>query len=190
MAPSIDRRAARSRRALQTAMARLILRKPYGTITVQDIIDEADVGRATFYAHFAGKDDLFRNGFERLRDDLAAGRRRHAGKSEDAAHPLSFSFAMFEHASRYKEVGALLGEGGSTIARTEARRILAEFVKADLPAGGDGTISRELLVEYVVSSFLTVLTWWLTRKPSLSPQEVDLMFRRLVIHGAWPHQTG
>jgi AcrR family transcriptional regulator len=50
----MDRRAARTRRALHGALMSLILRKGYEAITVQDIIDEADVGRSTFYAHYTG----------------------------------------------------------------------------------------------------------------------------------------
>src|SRR5215467_10760821 len=53
-----DRRVARSRRALKEALTDLILEKGYEAVTVQDVIDRADVGRSTFYAHFVDKDDL------------------------------------------------------------------------------------------------------------------------------------
>src|SRR6186713_3590542 len=53
-----DRRVARTRRALKDALTDLILEKGYESVTVQDVIDRADVGRSTFYAHFVDKDDL------------------------------------------------------------------------------------------------------------------------------------
>ena len=53
-----DRRVARSRRALKEALTDLILERGYEAVTVQDVIDRADVGRSTFYAHFLDKDDL------------------------------------------------------------------------------------------------------------------------------------
>src|SRR6478752_8408264 len=53
-----DRRVARSRRALKEALTDLILERGYEAVTVQDVIDRADVGRSTFYAHYMDKDDL------------------------------------------------------------------------------------------------------------------------------------
>src|SRR6476659_9398638 len=53
-----DRRVARTRRALKEALTDLILERGYESVTVQDVIDRADVGRSTFYAHFMDKDDL------------------------------------------------------------------------------------------------------------------------------------
>jgi hypothetical protein len=38
-------------------------------------------------------------------------------------------------------------------------------------------------VQFIVSAFLTVLTWWLERKPALPPPQVDAMFRCLVLNG-------
>ncbi|MCB0110928.1 MAG: TetR family transcriptional regulator, partial [Caldilineaceae bacterium] len=47
-----DRRSARSQQLLYQALMDLMLEKRYDKITVQDIIDRANVGRSTFYAHF------------------------------------------------------------------------------------------------------------------------------------------
>src|SRR4029079_6347017 len=53
-----DRRVGKTRRALKEALTDLILAQGYESVTVQDLIDRADVGRSTFYAHFMDKDDL------------------------------------------------------------------------------------------------------------------------------------
>ena len=82
MEGSMDRRAARTRRSLHQALISLILRKGYDAITVQEIIDEADVGRATFYAHYRGKEDLLRGGFEALRAELKAARGTASSKQD------------------------------------------------------------------------------------------------------------
>ncbi len=186
MEGSMDRRSARTRRALHEALISLILRKGYDAITVQEIIDQADIGRATFYAHYRGKEDLLRGGFDALRAELKAARgtalsKRGAGQDG----PLAFSLAMFEHACAYRDVyRAMVGGRGGIVAIHEIRRVLSEMVKEELSAfQDDGAVSRELALHFVVSTFLTVLTWCLERKSKLAPSQVDAMFRRLVING-------
>ena len=46
-----DPRVLRSRRALGDALVELLHERRFDDITVQDILDRASVGRATFYAH-------------------------------------------------------------------------------------------------------------------------------------------
>jgi len=53
-----DRRTQKTKKFLAEALKQLILEKGYDAVTVQDIIDRADVGRSTFYAHYEGKDQL------------------------------------------------------------------------------------------------------------------------------------
>jgi AcrR family transcriptional regulator len=153
MAETIDRRAARTRKALHDALMSLILRKGYEATTVQDIIDEADVGRSTFYGHYTGKEDLLRSGFQTLRRELAdaqgAARARLDGLRDE---PLRFSRALFEHAARYTDVyRALVGGRGGAVAINEIRQVLLELARKELPAArDDGMVARELVVQFVV----------------------------------------
>jgi AcrR family transcriptional regulator len=185
----MDRRAARTRKALHQALMSLILRTGYEPITVQDIIDEADVGRSTFYAHYTGKEDLLRSGFQMLRAELADAQRAARAKADGSRdEPLGFSLALFEHASGYADVyRTLVGGRGGAVAVNEIRQVLSELVRKELPAAqDDGAVSRELVVQFIVGAFLTVLTWWLERKPGLPPPQVDAMFRRLALNGIGP----
>src|SRR5207247_11310009 len=93
-AKKTDRRVRRTRQLLQDALIAMVIEKGYDATTVQDIIDRANVGRATFYAHFADKQTLLTSRLEDLRGVLTE-RRRHA------SGPLGFSLAMLEHARRH-----------------------------------------------------------------------------------------
>lgn len=181
MQRSKDRRSVRTRRNLGDALVALILKKGYEAITVQDIIDEADVGRSTFYMHYTGKEDLLRASFESLRAVLAGAATATRGKGGE---PLPFSLALFEHACAHKHIyRALAGGRGGVVVGKQMRLVFAEVVRKDLANDPDDGIPAEIRVQFVVDAFLAVLSWSIGRKPALPPSRMDAVFRRLVLHG-------
>lgn len=54
-----DRRVQRTREWLQKALIELVNERGYDAITIQEIVDRANVGRTTFYQHYGSKEDLF-----------------------------------------------------------------------------------------------------------------------------------
>jgi AcrR family transcriptional regulator len=59
----MDRRAARSRRALWQALLALLQDYDWADISILMICEKADVARSTFYAHYPTKQDLLDAGF-------------------------------------------------------------------------------------------------------------------------------
>ena len=62
----MDRRQRKTREIIFKAFTDLLSKKDYNKITVSEIIESADIGRATFYAHFETKDYLLKELCEEL----------------------------------------------------------------------------------------------------------------------------
>jgi AcrR family transcriptional regulator len=62
----LDPRTVRTYQALSGALVDLMRTREFNEITVQDLLDRAGVGRATFYSHFRNKDDFLLTDLERM----------------------------------------------------------------------------------------------------------------------------
>jgi len=179
-----DRRVTRTRALLQTALIELVLEKGYEGVTVQDIIDRANVGRSTFYAHFLDKQHLFVSGFEELHQSLA---QQQAVQATPGSQRLSFSLGMFEHASSYRSVyRALVGKQGGAMIHQQMRQLLTQLVQDELLiiAPGETTpVPREMVVDYTVSAFMSILGWLADHETAFTPAQMDDMFQRLTMPG-------
>lgn len=184
--PTADRRVARTRQALHEALIGLILEKGYDAVTVQDIVVRANVGRSTFYAHHGGKEGLLKNGLQSLREEMLAVQRLHAGDAAGAQRLLGFSAAFFAHTHGHRELyQALVRHGGSAVVDASLRRLLFDLVRRELaplrPAGRAGALPADALARFVADAMFSLLLWWHDRAPRLSPDEVETIFRRLVM---------
>jgi len=179
-----DRRVRRTRRLLHEALRSLILEKGYDHVTVQDVIDRADVGRATFYAHFRDKDDLLMSGFEEMRKSL----RQYLVTSraqKRLGEELGFARALFNHAEGHRrEYRAHVGSRSGGAILTFVHKELTSLMRAHL----DEAVTRrrvkpvvpvEISTHYVVSALLALLTWWLDHDLPYTAEQMGQMFERL-----------
>jgi AcrR family transcriptional regulator len=168
-----DRRVQRTRRTLREALVSLLLQRGWEGVSVQDICDRADVGRSTFYTHFADKEELLVGGFDDLRQALRAG----SGPAPDAKAPLRFARGLIDHASENQRLFlALVGKRSGYVVLKRFRDMVVALVREDL-AGLRGTgPARDAAVHYLAGGFLELLTWWLESRNSLSPEEVERLF--------------
>lgn len=179
-----DRRVRRSRDRLGDAIMELIEEKPFEKITVQDVLDRAGVGRATFYSHFSDKNDLFISDSDEFFEGMAMALSRFGCKSERVA-PVE---ELFAHVAERRRLHDALVESGKIkdvwelgqehFSRgIEAR--LAQIPRARKIAGND----RPAVAHALAGSLVSMLAWWLRHGMTPSPKEMDKLFHKLVWDG-------
>jgi AcrR family transcriptional regulator len=178
-----DRRVQKTRRLLLHALGTLLHEKRYDAIVVQEILDRANVGRSTFYAHFRDKDDLLQSA---IRDVLRAVTPTEAVAASRSEKVIGFSRAMFEHIEQHMRASKTgLKLRSREVVHARLRRVLEERVSEELGAialsSSPSRVPRDLLARHLTSTFVVVLEWWVDRQSKLSAGEVDDVFRRLVL---------
>ena len=93
----------RTDRAIQSALLALLGKKPFEKITVQDILDETPVSRATFYKHFHDKYEIV----EKIQDEVLH-MHKELRNSLNQASPDQYPALVERFSLRYKEISQLL----------------------------------------------------------------------------------
>lgn len=173
----MDRRQQKTRRAIFTAFLTLLEKKRYDHITVQEIIDEADVGRSTFYAHFETKEmlleamcsEIFFHVFEQ--DPCP-----WVGRTEELEGKLSHTLWHVRD-SRNDLVGILMSDSGEVFLGYFKRHLQTLF-EAHTDAFDEG-LPRDFLLHQLSTGFAETVKWWVARKFKETPEEVAGYFMRM-----------
>ena len=179
----MDRRQQKTRKAIFDALGRLLERKRFENLTVQEIIDEANIGRSTFYAHFETKDDLlkhmctdiFQHIFtDRLpletEDPYSAGMRNLELKLGHILYHLG--------ESRNNLKGILGGESGELFMRflkTYLRELFGRYRE-----NFSSEVPEDFLLHHLSGSFAEAVKWWLTEDAKHTPEEVAAYFMAMI----------
>ena len=181
-----DRRVQRTEELLRGALMSLIRERGFEELSVQDIIDRANVGRATFYAHFDNKDDLLASGIEGLRASLKERQRAAKARSTAAGERLlAFSEELFTHANEHRDVfRAMLGRRSGVVVQRLLHKMLVDLVRDEVnamnaPQDSGGT--SEVVAQFVGGGLFGLLVWWSTGKMRISVADVNAQFRQLAM---------
>lgn len=173
-----DRRVQKTTRSLVHAMVQLALEKRWQSITIQNILDRADVGRSTFYAHYRDKDDLLIKSFERmlvmldsrLSDSPTDGRLAPVRELfEHVAEVSAFHRAM----EKAKLIDRLFSSGVNVMAQSIAARLAARADRRPISVGFE-VESRAL-----AAALFGLLRWWLVHPSRPTPADMDRHFHAM-----------
>jgi len=176
-----DARVRRTRDALGDALVELMHEKPFDTITVQDVLDRAHVGRSTFYSHFSDKDDLLMSDADEFFERVAMGLSEHGEKS-DRVFPVKEFFSHIVEARQFLNALSSSGKWQENIEL--AREHFARGIErrlTELPRGKSIPESERPATAFAhAGALLSLMTWWVDRGMRQSAAEMDELFHRIV----------
>lgn len=183
----MDRRQKKTREAIFKAFGALLQQKSYSRITVQDILDAADIGRSTFYAHFETKDELLKavckELFGHIVDSAMDGSHTHGLYSEGTA-PASVFCHLLQHLQENdNNILGLLCCENSEIFQRYFKDSLNELVRTQVVCQGRGQkpeLPPDFLVNHISGSFVEMVLWWLKGGQTYTPEELDRCFRAVI----------
>ncbi|MFF6901073.1 TetR/AcrR family transcriptional regulator [Streptomyces hydrogenans] len=188
MKPAGDRRVRRTRAALRQALVELVLDKGFHAVTVEEITERADVGRATFYAHYRDKEDLLVGVVRDLAEDrerlLPAVQQAHA--EGFTGLPVKY---IFEHAEQEKPVYQVIlrGEGDGRALRefTDLIRTHAEaaFRARVEQLAVTPRIPLDIVARAWTGELIGLLTWWVENDTGYGAAEITAHLRDLSVYG-------
>ena len=180
-----DRRVRKTQGRLRDAIVSLIHEKSYDSIVVKEILERADVGRTAFYSHFRDKDALLASGLQQLLEDHR--KRSNRPVTDPLNTVLWFSLPFLEHVARFRHRALHMHGKGRHVVHEHLRQVVIELIADDMrklagrsTAGAAGA-PADVLVEYVVTTFLLVLNWWVDKGCAVPARQAHDMFRALVV---------
>lgn len=179
-----DRRAVRSKRLIVEAWRELILEKEYKKISVSDIVERADIGRATFYAHFEDKEHLgiyiFSQLLAQIEKEIQIS--LEESPSQSPYQTLVPSLALFRISAEkhrwFKKNGSNPESGLGMLIPPLVKRLETQLDKMGLPDIRDEFPTR-MMATYLVSALIAILTEWVITDMPESPEAMDAMYQTL-----------
>ncbi|MFO0724715.1 MAG: TetR/AcrR family transcriptional regulator [Myxococcota bacterium] len=170
-----DRRVRRTKRQLRGALLGLILERGWDAVRIQDVCRAADVGRSTFYLHFADKEDLLLSGFDDLLEELVRARQ---GKLQ----PLSFVEPLVLHASQnlslFRKVAGSRS-GHEVIWRF--KDVVSTVVERELTELKVAKTARPIVARFVAGGISELIFGWLEKPSGVSAETLASRCQNLAL---------
>ena len=183
-----DRRVQKTKSAVMQAFEKLLMKKSYDDITIQDIIDEANIGRSTFYAHFETKDKLLEAICGALFDHIFAEHLNaepghdFSGSEEDVAAKIVHTlYHLQEDRKRLSRIFScesadLFWEYFQSRFSGFVRREIVPALLADIK-----DVPQDYVVDFICNAFIGTVKWWFYQGLTSTPEDVSRYFLRMTV---------
>ena len=188
---NIDRRVKRTQQSLRDALIELMLEKAYEKITIQEIIDRANVGRATFYNHYQDKDDLLLRGVAELASNQEAedsGQGLATESQEMQTLNTIETAGMFRHSQQNKRLHQVLFKRNrDNLVLEEISAVLYGRVEEQLSqlkeATYDSPVPMPILAHFISGGIWSLIHWCHENDFPYTPEQMDAFFQQIAMPG-------
>jgi len=179
----VDPRVRRTRRLLREAMVSLVMEKDYGSVTIRDVTERAEVAYITFFRHFESLDELL---MEVLDEGLAElrGHIETLAKQSDASALETEGRLIFEYIKQKADLFRILlkSQSVSRIRKKIVRTIAVIFQQSCAPlARSNSQVTVDILSNHIATSLLSLIEWWLENNMKPAPAEMGKVYKNLII---------
>ncbi len=163
------------------ALVELIQEKRFDDITVQNVIDRADVGRSTFYTHVRDKEDLLRQEWERFLDVLS----EHfvwEKAGEESFVPVAHLFHHLQEAQSFYQ-GLVRSRKTESLFKTGATHLrtkIEEALQARDNIAQRAAVPIPILANFLSFELFSLLRWWLDQGMPETPHRMEEIYHQLV----------
>lgn len=167
-----DRRQQKTRKAIFDALGRLLQKKCYYHITVKEILEEANIGRSTFYAHFDTREALL----QAVCEDMFIHVLEKPWKKEEhhdfSSHPQNFEnrllHILYHLKENQKNVRCMLLCEDSELFSKYFKFYLRDFFEKNF----SDKFMHDFKFHLAVGAFVDAIQWWLLSKENYTPEEI------------------
>ncbi len=181
----MDRRQQKTRLAIFNAFTALLSRKSYTQISVQEIIDEADIGRTTFYSHFETKDYLLKELCEELFEHISESTLGHSSTHRhifECSAPDSVFLHLIKHLEKNDNhiLDLLSSENNDIFGRYFKSNLkkLIQSIYSEQSNRPETNPPEDYLINYIASAFVETVNWWIQGGKRESPTVITDYFLR------------
>ena len=191
MVKSDDLRVKRTRKLISQAFFGLLRKKKFEKISIQEIADSAMINRATFYAHYADKQDLYDSlidqflaSFTGILDEqnLVDGNNVHVKEIETVLSRF-YEFVRDNH-----EIAQMITDRAhDQRLKNRFLEILSErytelFEKLEVREK-DVVVPNDFVISYISSILVGTLDWWVSTSTQMSAQDFAHLIIKLISNG-------
>ena len=184
----MDKRTEKTAEAIYSAFANLINKKDYDDITIQDLLDEANISRSTFYAHYKTKDELLLSISNHIFEHVFS-KSLQEEKTHDFSKDVILDYRhliehIFYHVRDERELfEGILSNKVNALFLMEFRNQISKFVTsyfANYPITNN-FIPFELRKSLAIEEFIVVLKYWVKNKFKETPEEIAEFYIKTAI---------
>lgn len=178
----MDRRIVKTQQLMLRAMIALLGKQAWNKINVQQICDEANIARSTFYSHFENKQELFDFGFAKLEAQISGNAK---GRGLDENGKFSFLPELLDHIQKHEPIfcgpdSCVADKQSSEMVFGKFRAIVFKFTKAEIQSSKfKNSLTPEDEVFLAGGIYGILDRWWIDRAKLPIPQVLRMIDQRV-----------